>query len=470
MNRLLLLFLLFVVAPVAAQPMEAPSIPAAETAFDRGLRSYQVGQYGAAAESFRRSVDDFDYHQRTTAALLMEGKALYAAGELERAASAMTAFLRAYPRSRYAEAARSVRRAVQERLDEIAAVPEPADFGIALPMSEEDMPFTQALFNGVRLAVDEYNAANPVEPVRMVFRNSEGTAGGARQAVGELAQAGVEFAVGPLYSAEATAAGEAAERARLTLVAPLATDASVSAGRDFVFQANPTFEQRGQIMARYVAAGGVGDSVAVVAQANTFGETMAEAFALEYVRAGGEVAFTELLFNAEDWFRLPALLGDTLSGVDAFYLPVTGREAPDHAAGALRGFDQMTFPGGVPRIYGNTEWGQLETSRERASQYGTAFTSDFHVDERSAAALAFAERYEALAGTAPERLAYAGYDITRMALAQLGERRSEESLAETIRRARPFAGLGHRIYFGGGSVNEAMFILGFRDGRLVVIE
>lgn len=470
MNRLLLLLLLFVVAPVSAQPREAPSLPTAETAFDRGLRSYQVGQYEAAAQSFRRAAGDFDYHQRTTAALLMEGKALYAGGELEQAASAMTAFLRTYPRSRYVADARAVRRAAQDRLDEIAAVPEPTDFGIALPMSEEDLPFTQALFNGVRLAVDEYNAANPVDPVRMVFRDTEGTASGARRAVDELARAGVAFAVGPLYSGEATAAGEAAERARLTLVAPLATDASVSAGRDFVFQANPTFEQRGRVMARYVAAGGVGDSIAVVAQANTFGETMAEAFALEYVRQGGEIAFTELLFNAEDWFRLPALLGDTLTSIDAFYLPVTGAEAPDHAAGALRGFDQMTFPDGTPRIYGNTEWGQLGTSRERADRYGTAFTSDFYVDEDGPAAVAFAERYRELAGIGPDRLAYAGYDVARLVLAQLAQRRPEQSVAEALRAAPPFNGLAHRVYFAGGSVNEAMFILGYRDGRLVVLE
>ena len=46
----------------------------------------------------------------------------------------------------------------------------------------------------------------------------------------------------------------------------------------------------------------------------------------------------------------------------------------------------------------------------------------------------------------------------------------EESMADALRGARPFDGLAHRIYFAGGSVNEAMFVLGYRDGRIVMLE
>ena len=467
-----LVLLLLLVMPVSAQPMEAPAIPAAQTLFDSGLRSYQVGQYGAAAQSFRRTADDFGYHQQTTAARLMLGKSLYAAGDLEEAASAMTDFLRAYPKSRYVDDARALRRAAESRLEAIAAVPEPMDLGIVLPMSDTDVVFSQALFNGIRLAVDEHNAAEPARPVRMVFRDTQGTERGATAAVESLAGGGVELVIGPLYSGEAVAAGAAAERERVVLVAPLATEERVSAGRRYVFQANPTFDQRGRTMARYVAATEPDRRVGVIARVGTFGTTMAASFQDEFERLGGAVPFVELLPNEGAWFRLPEILGDSLEMVDALYLPVAGAKAPDAAAGALRGLDQLLPDGGRSRIrvFGNTEWGQLDASRQRATQYGTTFTSDFHVDERSPAAMAFAQRYEALAGVAPERLAYAGYDITRMALVQLGERRSEESLAETFRGARPYEGLGHRIYFGGGSVNESMFILGFRDGRLVVIE
>ncbi len=474
MRLFLLLVSLLLAAPVTAQPFEAPAIPAAESSFDRGLRAYEVGSYEDAARAFRQVLEGA-FNQRTTAAHLMLGKAAYAEGDFAGAVSAMTDFVREYPKSRYLDAARALRREAEARLEATAALPKPTDVGIVLPTNDADLVFSQALFNGVRLAVDAHNAASPDRPVRMVFRNTEGSERGAMQAVESLGRAGVELVVGPLYSEEAVAAGEAAERERLLLVAPLATEEAASAGRRYVFQANPTFAERGRVMARYAAAQRPG-AFGVVAQSGTLGETMAEAFQTELVRAGGTVAFAELLFDDRAWFRLDEVIADSLDNrlaeVDALYLPVSGADADEHAAGALRSLDRAVPAAerGRLRVFGNTEWGMLDASRLRAEGYNTVFTSDFFLGEGGEAVRDFSERYQALAGGPPDRLAFAGYDIARMLLGVLGERRSEEPLPDLLRRAAPYAGLGHRIDFGRGNVNQAMFILGFRAGQLVVVE
>ncbi len=471
MKPLLLLLALLLAAPLAAQPREASSIPAAETGFSNALRSYDARQYAEAFRGFIRAATEYGYNQRTTAAYLMVGKSLYADGRFAEAASAMTTLLREYPNSRYANEARAVRDAATSRIEQQAAVPEPVDYGIALPMSEGDRIFTQALFNGVRLAVDEYNAANPASPIRMVFRDTEGDERGATAAVRSLSGVGVEVVIGPLYSEEALAAGAAAEAERVLLIAPLATDEKVAAGRRYVLQANPTFAQRGRVMARYAAAQQPG-RIGIVAQRGTFGETMADAFMDEVMRLGGEVAFVELLPSEELWFRLPEVLAERIRQADALYLPVTGGDAPEYAAGALRGIDQLVVEEDRPklRLFGNAEWDHLDASRSRASQYRAAYTNDFYVDPQSPAAQAFARRYTELAGIAPDRLAYAGYDITRFVLEQLRVRRSEESLPDLIRRAAPYAGLAHRIDFSGGPMNQALFVEMYENGRARVVE
>ena len=33
-----------------------------------------------------------------------------------------------------------------------------------------------------------------------------------------------------------------------------------------------------------------------------------------------------------------------------------------------------------------------------------------------------------------------------------------------------YDGIGHRFRFGGGQVNEALYVLGFRDGQAVLLE
>ena len=342
----------------------------------------------------------------------------------------------------------------------------PFDLGVVLPIAIDDGYLGQALFNGIRIAVDERNAASSGRPVRLVFRDTGGTGEGARQAVEAVVAEGADAVVGPLFSAEAGPAGAAAEAAGVALVAPLATDEAVSDGRQSVFQANPTFPARGRAMARY-AVGRLGlDRLGVAYERGTLSADMGAAFAAEARRLGATVAFEEPLANGEAWEDLDREIGAAaLGGVQAVYLPVTGRDAPREAADALRALDALDR---APRPLGNTEWEGIPAGadRNRASRLGAVFTQDFFV--APGAADDFGRRYRELAGIGQDRLALIGYDITRFLLAQVDA--DEGTLAASLREAPRFEGLGHRFLFDGGQVNEALYVLGFRDGQAVLLE
>ncbi len=47
---------------------------------------------------------------------------------------------------------------------------------------------------------------------------------------------------------------------------------------------------------------------------------------------------------------------------------------------------------------------------------------------------------------------------------------SSRALADQIRRAPEFQGTAHRFNFDGGQINTALFILGYRNGRAVLLE
>ena len=171
-----------------------------------------------------------------------------------------------------------------------------------------------------------------------------------------------------------------------------------------------------------------------------------------------------LLDDADDWQDLDREVGEAaLRAVDAVYLPVTGRDAPRYADDALRSLDAI---GRAPRPLGNTEWEGLQASKARASRLGAVFTQDFFVSP--GAADAFGRRYRELSGIGQDRLALIGYDITRLVLREAEA--DEVELADALRAAPTFDGLGHRFQFGGGQVNEALYILGFRDGQAVLLE
>ena len=218
-------------------------------------------------------------------------------------------------------------------------------------------------------------------------------------------------------------------------------------------------------MARYVVGRLDMTRLGVASEQNTLGADMAGAFATEARRLGARVAFEKSLSRAEAWADLDREVGeDVLAAVEAVYLPVTGRDAPRYAADALRALDALNR---APRPLGNTEWEGLSASTARATRLGAMFTQDFFV--APGAADDFGRQYRALSGIGQDRLSLIGYDIARFLLRQV---RSGETaaLADALRAAPQFDGVGHRFEFDGGQVNGALFVLGFRDGQAVLLE
>ncbi|MEM9996610.1 MAG: ABC transporter substrate-binding protein [Bacteroidota bacterium] len=455
--------------PVAAQPATAPTVPAAEASFERGLVRYEAGDYAAAATWFLQAATDYGYSTRTTAAYLMAGKAYYAAGDFQAALSVFTTFTSQFPRSRYVpEAERLLAAAVEANRAEPVG---PFQLGIMLPVDERNLNFSQALFNGIRLAVDEHNAGNPAQQVQMVFRDSQGTSDGARLAVGLLAGQEVGAIIGPLYSAEAIEAASSADRQRVPLLAPMATDDAVADGRRFAFQLNPTPATRARAMARVGIDGFGTRTLGVIAEQEGTGGRMAPVFDDAATRLGAEVPVYDLLSDRSDWFtlteRVPA--GD-LGALDALYVPLDNRDAAQTMRNVVRNLQQANVR---LRLLGNGVW-HTTTDLDDLSPYGLAYTLDFFPDAARPGATRFAERYRQLSGGVdPDRLAYTGYDTARFLLAQLAAASAEEGtrgLADALRASEPYQGLGIRIDLAGGQSNQALYVVEVRDGERVLVE
>ena len=462
--------LLLLARPAAAQVQR---IEDAELIFQQAVEAFDEGDYGMAYRRFRLVFDTYTLNPKTTAAYLMAGKSLYRDGRHREAADLLTAFIRRFPTSSYlGEAQRTLDLALQQ-LEREGQRPATIALGIALPLGSDDVGLTQALFNGIRLAVDEVNESGAAQ-VRMVFRDTRGTADGAAQAVRALAEEGVDVVVGPLYSQEARAAGAAAERAGVVLVAPLATDEDVAEGRRFVFQANPTITSRGERMAHFAMRELGLDRLGVVAErdAGSISERMGEGFQKEVVLQGGELAFFELLENARGWAQLDQRIGaDTLAAVQAVYLPVAGNRVDALIEAALQSLERT---GAAVQVLGNAEWHNFR-NRQLASRYEATYTNDFYVDPGRAGTQDFMRRYREVAGSMPDagsvrsRLAYTGYDLARYLLG-LSIEDAARPLREALHAAPRYQGLGIRVHFGDGNVNRALYVMRYRDGERQVVE
>ncbi|ARA93044.1 hypothetical protein AWN76_007655 [Rhodothermaceae bacterium RA] len=457
------------VEPAAAQeaPSPLPRIEAAETMFEQALRAFRQEEYGIAARRFEEAYTQFGFHRKTTAAMLMAGKALYRSGQYEAAIRVLDDLMRTYPTSRYVDEARRVAGYARQYLEGRGAVAQPLQLGIALPLTEDDVALSQAMFNGIRLAVEEYNEAPDTRrPIRMVFRDTGNDPARARAAVQELAEANVDVVIGPLFSEEARAAAAAAERARVPLVVPLDASNGVAEGRDYVFQANPTLTMRGRLMARFAVRNLRLRDFAVVAEfGNAASERMAEGFQDEVLREGAALHYFKLLPSAADWYRLPEEVGpDTLANVEALYLPIAGARATTYVGAALSGLARM---GVSLRVLGNSAWHDLPMAQQ-ASAFSTTYANIFEVNPDNPAVRAFLQRFRALTGEAPaeqnQRLVYTGYDVARYLTHHLAA--VPRSLPDALRAAEPYEGLALRLDFREGPVNQGVFFHRYRLGQI----
>ena len=469
------LFAALAFSTVARGQVPVPTIEDAEIVFDQGIDAFEEGDYGMAYRRLRLVYRTYEVNRKTTAAMLMGGKALYRDAEFEQAADLLQELIDRYPTSSYLDEARLVRQLALGELDRVETQPGIRDLGIVLPLEDEDATLTQALFTGIRIAVDEHNRLNPEDPIRMVFRDSNADPSQAADAVSNLARQGVEAMIGPLYSSEAMAAARAAEQNRVVLIPPLANDESVSEGRHYVFQANPTIAVRGRLMAQFAMRGLLLDEFGIIAERDRdqISERMAEGFQEEIMLQGGTVHYYELLESRSDWRRLGEVMGvDTLNRANAIYMPISGGQSVERIDAALTSLDRMDLAGEI-RVLGNTEWHEIPNPA-KASRYETTYTNDFFVEEDDESVEAFMDAFEEIIGSRPDpeqtigRLAFSGYDVARFLIAQM-IREANMTLRERIRTAPEYQGLGIRIDFSRSNVNHALYYFRYRDGESTLI-
>jgi len=487
-----------ILLPVASASGQAadpfPAIRDAEGLFARGVEAFETGDYDEALRLFERTHAAFPVHQKTTAAMAMHAKAAFRGGAYDEAERRAEALREAYPQSRYVGSMDRLLQLVADHEVTVRTRTEPVRLGIALRLDGEQSVLAQALFNGIRLAVEEANGSIDLDQLRrtldggmddlaflvpleeerrrvqMIFEDAGDGPADVEAAVERLAAENVDFIIGPLFSEDAVAAARVAERNGVVMIAPLATQDAVSEGRSYVFQANPSVTTRGRAMARFADESLGLKGLGILAQGRSdLSLRMAESFRAEAERRGLHVP----IFHAVDapsefigWVeetQTDSLYAEASADApfDGVYMPFSGSGVGRdirHALGSLQG------EGLEVRVLGNAEWhGTVAPSQ--GGRFNTVYSNDFLVDDERREVRTFQARYEALSGEDPDRLAFVGYDVTQFVLQALNEEH-QTALHDRLRSKATVEGLGMRIAFEGQSVNQALFFHRVRFGQV----
>lgn len=267
---------------------------------------------------------------------------------------------------------------------------------------------------GVELAISEINARGGVvvngrkRELKLVVRDYEPRPDAAATAARALINLdSVDVVIGPQFSAHAISAGGVAEDAHVPLIAPMASNPAVTAGRNFVFRLAYLDPFMGEMLATYAREDLKAKRAAVLYDiATAYGRDISDLFAKTFTASGGTMVARESYTTdqREDFRRqmrtIAAANPDVLllpnpSAVDSFQV---------RQARAL----------GIRATFLATDIWDPPILRHIPESRGAVYTRQWHPELSRPATKAFTGRYTARFGAEPRSSAAMSYDAVML--------------------------------------------------------
>lgn len=351
------------------------------------------------------------------------------------------------------------------------AGPEPIRIGVVLPTSGPIAYDGGLTLNGIKMAVDEINAAGGVlgAPIELFVEDSAGVPATAVAAMEKLVgMQKVVAVIGDFGSSCTLAMMDVAQRAQIPLITPISLAPKITEmGNIWMFRGCDNSLMLAKAFTKWAVNERKVDKWAYIAINTDYGRGSVEAFNKELEKFGAKAVFTEY-FNQGETDYYPIVTG--LSTSDANGLCIFGETvdlsrliAQYHEMGLEGKMLIMDATGGTFNVK------FLDLAKENAN--GIVGASRFIASIPTPAAQKFVTDYKALYDLEPEKYAQAGYDCTRM-IAQSIEKAQAADPAK-IRDALAgiqYEGPQGKAHFD--SQNQLIideYIMMFKDGKLEVI-
>lgn len=281
--------------------------------------------------------------------------------------------------------------------------------GVILPFSAESPAGALQVEQALRRVL-----SRAPESIELVFTDDGGEPARTAEKVLELVmERNVVAIVGALSSPCALAAAERAETLKVPFITPMATNAQVTAEREWAFRLCFTDTQQGAHMARF-AWGSLGQRRVVIIRdvTNDYSVGLADAFADTFLELGGNIA-SEISYRrgVDDPDELLARL--RRSQCDTIYLPLYRAEATD-----ILGHSRELWQDGDVVVLGGDALhsSDMRDDLRLADRVPPRFfiSSHFAPDQDSEAARRFAELVGGDPNDPPTAATALGYDTAHL--------------------------------------------------------
>ncbi|MBM4293488.1 MAG: tetratricopeptide repeat protein [Deltaproteobacteria bacterium] len=424
--------------------LAAQDLPAGDQEWFDDLKTRLVEQ--AAPDELQSLAEMYRDTPLSAALLLRLARLAQEAGRLEEAKKWVNTLQERFPAS--PEAATGARLLAGAR----------RSLGVLLPLTGEMGNVGQKVRQGMELAVK--GAA-----VELTFRDTRNDPGASAQAVRDLAQSpGLTAILGPLTAGVAQAAAEAAQAARVPLIA-LSQKSGLTQTGDMVFQAFITPRQQVWALLRYTL-GNLGlKSYAVLYPDSSYGRTFLQQFQEELEAQGGELAAQESYApGTHDFAPVLAVLKDAAAGAQALFIP-------DDLAVAAEVADSLASgPWKPARLLGTNLMHQPQISPAQARALeGVLFPDAFFSGDSNSGVQQFVAAYRQQYGEDPDYLAAQGFVVARLLVKLLESEKTldRSNLPHLLHTAKTYPDIPWFRGFSPSREEEAhIYVLTIKDGKV----
>jgi branched-chain amino acid transport system substrate-binding protein len=324
--------------------------------------------------------------------------------------------------------------------------PERIRVGAFMSLSGDTAQYGISALNGIKMAVEEANAAGGVKGMRvdLVVRDTRSDAVETAVVVEQLArEERVHALLGEVVSSRSLAAARVAQRERVPMLTPSATSPELTAVGDYVFRSCYTDTFQGVALARFaIESLGAMRAGLLVDRDQRYSVELARLIREDFERRGGKVVAQQEYPDGESDFSLQ-LAEVGAAQPDVIFIPGYYMEVGLLARQARALGLNMPLVGGdgwdSPRL---TQLGGQALT-------GGYFTTHFSAEDPDPQVQRFVADYRRLFGSAPDSFSATAYDAARIMLNAIERAPTLERAAvrDSLAATRDFPGVTGAVTF-----------------------
>lgn len=324
--------------------------------------------------------------------------------------------------------------------------PERVRLGAFMSLSGDTSQYGISALNGIRMAVEEANAAGGVKGSRvdLVVRDTRSDAVETAVAVEKLArEERVHALLGEVVSSRSLAAARVAQREQVPMLTPSATSPELTAVGDYIFRSCYTDTFQGAALARFgISTLSAMRAAMLVDRDQRYSVELARLIREDFERRGGKVVAQQEYSGGESDFSVQ-LAEVGAAQPDVIFIPGYYMEV------GLLARQARALGLSVPLV-GGDGWDSprlLQIGGDALA--GGFYTTHFSAQDPDPLVQRFVADYRRLYGTPPDSFSATAYDAARIMLAAIERAPSLEraALRDSLAATRDFQGVTGSVTF-----------------------